>query len=261
LKDLIESACFPLVRLNKIFRQSEGSDVVTLAHQIREGSADILDHAKDIAFFPCQNYEVRDLILSVVSNALDKGYDPKEIQVLAPMYGGVAGIDALNNALQKMMNPSDSYKKELKVGYRLFREHDKILQLKNQPEDEVYNGDIGEIIEISYRDDNVHQKNCITADFDGVLVEYSGEQIYNITHAYATSIHKAQGSEYAIVIMPIVKDYRYMLQKRLIYTGVTRAKRSLVLLGDKEVFLHALRVEDRHVRRSTLQEKIKEMMG
>ena len=110
-------------------------------------------------------------------------------------------------------------------------------------------------------DDNVHQKNCITADFDGVLVEYSGEQIYNITHAYATSIHKAQGSEYAIVIMPIVKDYRYMLQKRLIYTGVTRAKRSLVLLGDKEVFLHALRVEDRHVRRSTLQEKIKEMMG
>ena len=178
----------------------------------------------------------------MVSNALDKGYDPKEIQVLAPMYGGVAGIDALNNALQKMMNPSDSYKKELKVGYRLFREHDKILQLKNQPEDEVYNGDIGEIIEISYRDDN-------------------GEQIYNITHAYATSIHKAQGSEYAIVIMPIVKDYRYMLQKRLIYTGVTRAKRSLVLLGDKEVFLHALRVEDRHVRRSTLQEKIKEMMG
>ena len=122
-------------------------------------------------------------------------------------------------------------------------------------------GLIGEIIEISYRDDNVHQKNCITADFDGVLVEYSGEQIYNITHAYATSIHKAQGSEYAIVIMPIVKDYRYMLQKRLIYTGVTRAKRSLVLLGDKEVFLHALRVEDRHVRRSTLQEKIKEMMG
>lgn len=261
LKDLIESACFPLVRLNKIFRQSEGSDVVTLAHQIREGSADILENAKDIAFFPCQNYEVRDLILSVVSNALDKGYDPKEIQVLAPMYGGVAGIDALNNALQKMMNPADPYKKELKVGYRLFREHDKILQLKNQPEDEVYNGDIGEIIEISYRDDNVHQKNCITADFDGVLVEYSGEQIYNITHAYATSIHKAQGSEYAIVIMPIVKDYRYMLQKRLIYTGVTRAKRSLVLLGDKEVFLHALRVEDRHVRKSTLQEKIKEMMG
>ncbi len=125
----------------------------------------------------------------------------------------------------------------------------------------MYNGDIGEIVEISFRDDNVHQKNCITADFDGIFVEYSGEQIYNITHAYATSIHKAQGSEYAIVIMPIVKDYRYMLQKRLIYTGVTRAKKSLVLLGEKEVFLHALQVEDRHIRKSTLQEKIKEMMG
>lgn len=256
LKDLMESNCFPFVRLDKIFRQSEGSDVVTLAHQIREGHAEILDHAKDIAFFECQNYEVRDLVLSVVSNALEKGYEPKEIQVLAPMYGGVAGIDALNNALQKMMNPKDPYKKELKVGYRLFREHDKILQLKNQPEDEVYNGDIGEIVEIHERDDNVYQKNSIVVDFDGIFVEYSGEQIYNITHAYATSIHKAQGSEYAIVIMPIVHDYRYMLQKRLIYTGVTRAKKSLVLLGEKETFLHALRVKDRHVRKSTLKEKI-----
>lgn len=260
LKDLIASDCFPTVRLHKIFRQSAGSDVVTLAHEIREGRADILDHAKDIAFFSCQNYEVRDVVLTVVANALEKGYDAKEIQVLAPMYGGVAGIDALNNALQKMMNPPDPYKPELKVGYRTYRQHDKILQLKNQPEDEVYNGDIGEIIDIEFAQDNVHQKHVITADFDGTIVEYSGEQLYNITHAYATSIHKAQGSEYAIVIMPVVKDYRYMLQKRLLYTGVTRARQSLVLLGSRDVFEHALQVEDRHVRKSTLCEKIKEML-
>lgn len=261
LRDLIESNCFPIVRLNKIFRQSEGSDVITLAHQIREGNADILDNAKDVAFFECANYEVKDLVVSIVYNALEKGYDVKDIQVLAPMYGGVAGIDALNNALQKMMNPADEYKKEVKVGYRLFREHDKILQLKNQPDDEVFNGDIGEIIDIQHSEDNVFQKNCILADFDGVEVEYSGEQIYNITHAYATSIHKAQGSEYAIVIMPVVSDYRYMLQKRLLYTGVTRARNSLVLLGEKEVFLKSLKVEDRHVRKSTLKEKIIELMG
>ena len=261
LRDLIESNCFPIVRLNKIFRQSEGSDVITLAHQIREGNADILDNGKDVAFFECANYEVKDLVVSIVSNALEKGYDAKDIQVLAPMYGGVAGIDALNNALQKMMNPADEYKKELKSGYRLFREHDKILQLKNQPDDDVFNGDIGEIIEIQHAVDNVLQKNCILADFDGVEVEYSGEQIYNITHAYATSIHKAQGSEYAIVIMPIVSDYRYMLQKRLLYTGVTRARNSLVLLGEKEVFLKALHIEERHVRKSTLKEKIIELMG
>lgn len=260
LKDLIVSNQFPVTRLEKIFRQSEGSDVVTLAHEIREGHADVLHHAKDIAFFNCQNYEVKDLILTVVQNALEKGYDNRDIQVLAPMYGGVAGIDALNNALQKMMNPQDTYKRELKIGYRIFREEDKVLQLKNQPEDEVYNGDIGCIKEIIYANEALHQKNSIIVDFDGVLVEYNGEQIFHITHAYCTSIHKAQGSEYPIVIMPVVKDYHYMLQKRLLYTGVTRAKKSLVLLGDKDVFLYALQVQDRHIRKSTLARRILSIM-
>lgn len=256
LKDVIASKIFPVIRLAKIFRQSEGSDVVTLAHEIRDGHADVLEHAKDVAFFNCQNYEVKDLILTVVQNALEKGYDVHDIQVLAPMYGGVAGIDALNNALQKMLNPYESYKREIKMGYRVFREEDKVLQLKNQPEDEVYNGDIGYIKEIIYAKEDVHNKNSMIVDFDGILVNYNGDQMYNITHAYCTSIHKAQGSEYPIVIMPIVKDYRYMLQKRLLYTGVTRAKKSLVLLGDKEVFLHALQVQERHIRKSTLTQRI-----
>lgn len=260
LKDLISCNEFPVIRLEKIFRQSEGSDVVTLAHEIREGYADVLDNAKDVAFFKCQNYEVKDFILTVVQNALEKGYDNRDIQILAPMYGGVAGIDALNNALQKMMNPNDGYKRELKIGYRIFREEDKVLQLKNQPEDEVYNGDIGCIKEIIYANEDVHQKNTIIVDFDGTLVEYSGEQIFHITHAYCTSIHKSQGSEYPIVIMPVVKDYHYMLQKRLLYTGVTRAKKSLVLLGDKDVFLHALQVQDRHIRKSTLARRILSFM-
>lgn len=256
LKDLIESDGFPVSRLEKIFRQSEGSDVVTLAHEIREGQAEILDHAKDIAFFNCQNYEVKDLILTVVQNALEKGYEDRDIQVLAPMYGGVAGIDGLNNALQKMMNPPGAYKKELKVGYRTFREEDKVLQLKNQPDDEVYNGDIGKIVEIIFAKEDVSQYNRIVVDFDGIHVEYAGDQIFNITHAYCISIHKSQGSEYPIVIMPVVSDYHYMLQKRLLYTGVTRAKKSLVLLGDKQVFKEAIQVHDRHTRKSTLTQRI-----
>lgn len=256
LKDMIASKQFSVIRLEKIFRQSEGSEVVTLAHEMKEGKGSILEHAKDIAFFNCLNYEVKDILLTVIKNALDKGYNNRDIQVLAPMYGGIAGIDALNTALQKMMNPVSIYKREMKIGYRIFRVEDKVLQLKNQPEDEVYNGDIGIIKNIQYANENVNQKNCIEVDFDGNLVEYSGEHIYHITHAYCISIHKSQGSEYPIVIMPVVSDYRYMLQKRLLYTGVTRAKKSLVLLGDKNVFLHSLQIEEHHIRKSMLTQRI-----
>lgn len=256
LKDLIESQCFPLTRLEKIFRQQEGSDVVTLAHMIREKEIPDFHQMQEIAFFPCQNFEVRNLVNKVVGNALKKGYDTKDIQVLVPMYQGVAGIDALNNALQQMMNPPDEYKRELKVGYRIFREEDKILQLKNQPDDQVSNGDIGILREIIYASEDIQNKNKLRVEFDDHIVEYSGDNLYNISHAYCISIHKSQGSEYPIVILPVVKDYRYMLQKRLLYTAITRAKKSLVLLGDQELFLHAIQVEDRHVRKSTLTQRI-----
>lgn len=260
LKDLISSQAFPLTRLEKIFRQQEGSDVVTLAFEIKEEQVTVLEQAKDIAFFPCQSHEVRGVVNKVVANALAKGYDTKDIQVLVPMYQGVAGIDALNNALQQMMNPPQAYKRELKVGYRTFREEDKVLQLKNQPDDNVSNGDIGIIKEIMFADEDIQDKNRIIVEFDDHLVEYTGESLYHITHAYCISIHKSQGSEYPIVIMPIVKDYRFMLQKRLLYTGVTRAKKSLVLLGDKDLFHHAIQVQDRHSRKSTLKQRIAAFM-
>ena len=261
LKDLIDSKCFPLIRLAKIFRQQEGSGVVSLAHSIKEEEEVDLDVCKDIAYFPCESYEVRNLVNNVVLNALNKGYDARDIQVLVPMYQGVAGIDALNNALQQMMNPADPYKRELKVGYRTFREEDKILQLKNQPDDALSNGDIGVLKEIIPADEDVQNKNRLVVEFDDHVVEYSGETLFNITHAYCISIHKSQGSEYPIVILPIVKDYRYMLQKRLIYTAVTRAKKSLVIVGDKDMFLHAIHVEDRHIRKSTLKQRILSVFG
>ncbi|MGX8835377.1 SF1B family DNA helicase RecD2 [Amedibacillus sp. YH-ame6] len=261
LKDLIESKQFSLSRLDKIFRQSEGSGVVRLAHEIRDGHIEVMNNTGDIAFFNAQNYEIKDLVMNIVSNAFEKGYQEKDIQVLAPMYRGVAGIDALNNALQKMINPPRGHVQEIKVGYRTFRENDKILQLKNQPDDGVFNGDIGTILEIIPSYEDIHHTNRITADFDGVIVEYAGEQIYHITHAYCVSIHKSQGSEYPIVILPIVSDYRHMLQKRLIYTAVTRAKKSLVMLGDPSVFERAIQIEDRQVRKSTLRQRILEFFG
>lgn len=256
LQDLIESACFPTIFLEKIFRQSEGSDVVALAHEIKEGSVTTLKQAKDVAFFACAAHEVCARTVQIVESAYEKGYDNRDIQVLAPMYNGVAGIDALNHALQAVMNPPATHKRELRIGYRLFREGDKILQLKNQPDDDVYNGDIGVIEEIIYANEDIHKQNRIIANFDDVIVEYSKDAIYHITHAYCTSIHKAQGSEYAIVIMPLVLQYRHMLERRLFYTGVSRAKRSLVLLGEQDALYQAVHATSYHMRKSTLKTRI-----
>lgn len=258
LRDLIASKQFPYVRLHKIFRQSEGSGVISLAHDIREDVLEDIVNNDDVAFFPCMNTEVKDIIMSIVITAFDRGYDDCDIQVLSPMYNGMAGIDTLNSVLQKMMNPSSPHRRELKVSYRIFREQDKVLQLKNQPDDDVYNGDIGKIVEIIYAAEDVSRLNKIVVDFDGTIVEYSGEQISNITHAYCISIHKSQGSEYPIVIMSIVKEHSYMLQKRLLYTGITRAKQSLILLGDKDVFMRAIHAQDRASRKTTLTNRIKE---
>ncbi|MDQ0362995.1 SF1B family DNA helicase RecD2 [Breznakia pachnodae] len=258
LKDLIESEQYALTRLEKIYRQSEGSDVISLAHAMKEGRLDGLHQGNDVKMFPCQNFQVKDQILKIVSNAFEKGYSDLDVQVLAPMYNGVAGIDALNKAMQELCNPPSNEKNELKLGYRLFREQDKILQLKNQPDDGVYNGDIGKIVEIVDAKNDFNNMARVVVDYDGVFVEYTGDLLQNITHAYCISIHKSQGSEYPIVVMPILKDYIYMLQRRLIYTGITRAKKSLVLLGSEEMLEKGIQRTEYHERKTGLLKRIKE---
>lgn len=250
LKDLIDANIFKVTKLDKIYRQSEGSDVIGFAHAMKDGKLDDIHHLDDVKMFACENYQVKEQILKIVSNAFEKGYDDLDVQVLAPMYNGVAGIDALNKALQGLCNPREEGKVEISLGYRVFREEDKVLQLKNQPEDGVYNGDIGKIVEI-VNDRKEHQKRMII-DFDGILVEYTMENFHNVTHAYCISIHKAQGSEYPIVIMPVLKDYMYMLQRRLIYTGITRAKKSLVLLGSEAALEKGIQRAEFHVRKTKL---------
>lgn len=255
LKDCIESKQFPTLRLEKIFRQTSGSDIVELAYEIKNGTCDILKKGKDIAFFECPQNNIKDQILNIVSMAFEKGYYDQDIQVLSPIYSGVCGIDQLNLSLQKMLNPANPFSKEIKVGYRTFREHDKVLQLKNLPDEDVYNGDIGEIIEIQKKEEG-YPADCIIADFDGIIVEYSRERFDLLTHAYCISIHKSQGSEYPIVILPLISQHSYVLNRRLIYTAVTRAKQSLILLGSYEACVKAIQNQNERIRKTTLKRRI-----
>lgn len=255
LRDCIESEKFPTLRLEKIFRQSNGSDIVELAYEMKQGYCDILKKGKDIAFFECNQNMIKDQILRIVDFAFEKGYFDRDIQVLSPIYSGVCGIDQLNLSLQKKLNPANPYSKEIQVGYRIFREHDKVLQLKNLPEEDVYNGDIGEIVEIMLKSEG-YPNDCIIVDFDGIIVEYTRERFDLLTHAYCISIHKSQGSEYPIVILPITSMHSHVLTRRLIYTGITRAKQSLIILGSQEALIKAIQNQNERVRKTTLKFRI-----
>ena len=238
LSDLIESEQFHSVALQTIYRQESGSDVITLAHQIRLEAIDFSVLDKDIQWFEGNPFQAKEALLNTVYKALESGYTIHDFQVLSPMYSGVMGIDNLNHNLQKLCNPQDEFKREHKVGSITFREGDKILQLKNQPSDDVYNGDIGELIEIIFASEDESKQNRLIVDFDGRIVEYTSENILNIALAYCVSVHKSQGSEYPIVMMPILKEHSILLRKRLLYTAVTRASKKLLLFGDSALFIH-----------------------
>ena len=256
LRDMILSRRFPVIALSHIYRQKEGSDVIELAHRIRQGISDASDFNKDIRWLPCEVHDVRNVVLHVVNDALNKGYGINDIQILAPKYSGIAGIDALNHAMQKMVNPPSEFKHELKVGYVTYRESDKILQLKNQPTDDVYNGDIGTLIQIIPAAQDESKQNRIIVDFDGRIVEYTSETFINITLAYCISVHKAQGSEYPIVLLPCVKEASNMLTRRLIYTAVTRASKALILIGDLASFAKGVATQDKQPRDTTLIQRL-----
>ncbi len=261
LKDMIDSGLFPLIRLKTIFRQKEGSDVIALAHAIRQRNMDELKYTGDVAFFECSQYDVKNAVVKIVQSALDKGYTLSDIQLLACKYSGVAGIDRLNNALQECFNPEIASNKQWKVGHRIFRENDKILQLKNQVDDDIYNGDIGILAEVITPEEDFNHQARLIVDFDGNFVEYTSETFSNMTHAYCISVHKSQGSEYPIVILPIVNEASFMLQRRLIYTAVSRAKKSLILLGNKELFEKTVMKEEKMLRKTTLCQRMLKMQN
>ena len=254
LRDLIDTNLINTIRLTKIYRQSEQSNIVKLAHDIKNNAPIDSDFVNDVTFYSTNDYNIKQIILEYVKKAQNNGYSEDDIQVIAPMYQGMNGIDVLNELLQKYFNPSDVLKKELRVGKTVYRENDKILQLKNQNEDDVYNGDIGTLLDVELKN-NVTSSKLIVG-YDDNIVEYTAKDFVNITHAYCISIHKSQGSEYPLIILPISFAYQRMLAKNLIYTAITRAKQKLIIIGDYNAFLYGISNTNYKIRKTTLKEKL-----
>jgi len=250
LKDIIESNTTNVIKLKELYRQSQESDIIRLAYDINQNQIETEIFNKNDAFFlPCLPTKIKANVLEISKNYLEEDY--KKFQVLAPMYRGVNGIDEMNLEMQELFNPKTAKKNEIVINGVVFRENDKVIQLTNMPDDNVFNGDIGVIEQIK-----VSPKKEILIDFDGNPVTYHASDFNNFKHAYAISIHKSQGSEFDTVIIPICKGYGKMLYRKLIYTGVTRTKKKLYLVGDIESLYIAARNNDADIRKTTICSKL-----
>lgn len=259
LKDLLASKRIPTVELVDIYRQSEGSSIIELAHEMKQGSvpATLTAKTKDRSFIKASTEQIPKVVEQVLKAALSKGQSIREIQVLAPMYRGPAGIDALNKMIQEMVNPNaDGTRKEMTFGDTIYRIGDKVLQLVNQPESNVFNGDMGEVVAIFRANETVEKKEMLVVSFDGNEVTYEKNDLNQITLAYCCSVHKSQGSEFQTVIMPVTRSYMKMLRRNLLYTGITRAKNFLILCGDPDVFKFGVERTDDLQRLTTLKERL-----
>ena len=257
LADLISSDLFTFTPLETIYRQSNNSYIPYLAQEIKNKdlSNDYLTKKDDYNFLNATGSNIRELIKMICERSIKKGLTDKDIQILAPMYKGENGIDHLNEILRDLFNPPDTKKKEIKVGEVTYRVGDKVLQLTNDPNNGVFNGDIGyikDIVTITVP----KKQEAIVIDFDGNKVDYKKEDMNMVKHAYAISIHKSQGSEFPHVIMPITKSYYKMLYNKLIYTGVSRAKKSLVLIGEPYALIMAVNNDYSNQRKTTLKERL-----
>ena len=257
LSDLISSDLFSFNPLTIIYRQSDNSYIPFLAKDIKMQNIDddFMYKRDDYSFIACEEEEIVKKVASSCKYALSKGINEDNLQVLAPMYKGINGIDNLNTILQKIYNPDSNDKSEIKYGEKIYRENDKVLQLVNDSDNQVFNGDIGRIIFIG---EDHHHKLIIRIDFDGNIVTFEKKDLKNITLAYAISIHKSQGSEFDHVIMPISKNYYIMLYNKLLYTGVSRAKKSLTIIGDPRSFTYAIGNNYSSERQTSLIEFLKE---
>lgn len=258
LKDMIDSEVLDVIKLNNLYRQKDGNYIINLAHEIKnkELSDNFLTKKEDYNFIEVDNDYVLTSIKDIILKALEKGYREKDIQVLAPMYKSQNGIDNLNKMLQEIFNPKSNDKNELIVGNKIYREGDKILELVNDSDNSISNGDLGYIINITNKEKNGNKKNEIIVDFDGNIVSFSPDKFINITHGYAISVHKSQGGEFNMVIIPFVNSFKRMLYNKLIYTAVTRAKSKLILIGSREAFIYGVNNDYVNKRKTTLKEML-----
>lgn len=254
LKDLIASGRIPVVRLTRIFRQAQGSRIIMNAHRINRGEAIDLRGGKDADFFFSgkeTNEEVVDTLVKYCTRNLPSYYHVdalRDIQVLTPMQRGICGAANLNRVLQDAMNPCGIFLNRGGIQYRL---RDKVMQIRNDYDKEVFNGDIGTVFRVDM------EERELTVNFDGREVLYDVSELDELSLAYATTIHKAQGSEYPIVVMPFTMSHYVMLQRNLLYTGVTRAKKILVLIGEKKAVWYAVKNETTSERNTKLAERLR----
>lgn len=262
LKDLIESEVIDTVHLDLLYRQDENSYINTLAIEIKNNdlAETFMETKSDYTFLECSSSMIKESLKKICKQIIDKGYDYKKLQLMAPMYHGENGIDNLNKELQNIFNPSSNDKDELVVGDAIFRENDKILQLVNMPEENVFNGDIGIIKRIVYSNISKSKKNEIHVDFDGNIVKYTPKDFNKFKHGYIISIHKSQGSEFDIVVLPVCNNYRRMLYRKLIYTAVTRAKRKLIIIGEPQAFVYAVNNDNEYIRKTSLLDRINNIL-
>lgn len=274
LHDIIRSGAFPVVELTKIFRQASESDIVVNAHKINRGEQVTINN-KSRDFFFLKRYDadiIIRVVIALIQEKLPRYVDakPYEIQVLTPMRKGLLGVERLNQILQRYLNPPDEKKKEKEIGQRLFREGDKVMQVKNNyqleweilgrykiPVDRgvgVFNGDTGIMVEIN------EFAETATVEFeDGRRAEYSFKQLEELELAYAVTIHKSQGSEYPAVILPLLSGPRMLMNRNLLYTAVTRARKCVTVVGSENTFAEMIRNEKQQKRYSSLDLRIREM--
>ena len=252
LRDIIDSQRIPVVRLVRIFRQAQKSRIVMNAHTINQGRFPDTSNGRDTDFFFMREDDperAAETIVRLVKERLPRAYreSPDRIQVLTPMQRGVVGAANLNLLLQQALNPSGP---SLGRGGYTYRQGDRVMQLCNNYAKEVFNGDLGYIREVDT------EERTLKVDFDGKWIEYDITELDELTLAYATTIHKAQGSEYPIVVMPVLMTHFVMLQRNLIYTGITRAKKICVLLGAAKALAYAVRNVSVLKRNTRLKERL-----
>ena len=267
LRDIIESESFPVIRLTRIFRQAQTSRIIMNAHRINEGKMPDISNGRESDFFFTEIEEPEECVKKIVELVKDKlptyyHVAPNQIQVLTPMQRGVVGATNLNLALQEALNPGEKeifirggQKKKVTVpslrrsGF-VFRTSDKVMQIKNNYDKEVFNGDIGIIEAVDI------EERSLLINFDNRSISYDISELDELVHAYATTIHKSQGSEYPIVVMPILMNHYVMLQRNLIYTGITRAKKTLVMLGTRKALNYSIGNITVNKRNTMLKERL-----
>jgi exodeoxyribonuclease V alpha subunit len=240
LRNIIASGIAPVTRLTTIFRQAATSQIITNAHRINQGKIPLFSkESGDFFLFPAEDAAVAaDWVVEVVAERIPQkfGFDAiRDIQVLAPIYRGLTGVTTLNDRLQEKLNPASPNKPERKIYGTLYRLGDKVMQTRNNYEKDVYNGDIGFIRAM----DAIEQ--TLSVDFEGRAATYEWNEADELTLAYVVSVHKAQGSEFPVVVMPVVTQHYLMLQRNLLYTAITRARKLCVLAGSRRAISMAVR--------------------